>query len=87
MDRQAMEIISRCDADGFAEYLQTTRNTICGRHPIAVLLRAVEHLIQSGKRDRSSGIIFTHYAQSNQVNDKSDSSVSYASAYLALDKC
>jgi predicted class III extradiol MEMO1 family dioxygenase len=30
--------------DGFAAYLARTRNTICGRHPIGVLLHAVAHL-------------------------------------------
>lgn len=40
LDRRAIELIERQDADGFAAYLDKEQNTICGRHPIGVLLRA-----------------------------------------------
>lgn len=33
-----MEIIEKMKPEPFAEYLNEYRNTICGRHPIAVLL-------------------------------------------------
>ena len=36
---QAAEPILNCDFDGFTEYLAETRDTICGRGPIALLLR------------------------------------------------
>ena len=35
---QGMERIESLDPKAFSAYLQETRNTICGRHPIAVLL-------------------------------------------------
>lgn len=42
MDREGMALIERQDVPGWAAYLKRTGNTICGRHPIGVLLRAVE---------------------------------------------
>ncbi|KAJ3416821.1 2-oxoglutarate dehydrogenase complex E2 component [Chytridiales sp. JEL 0842] len=48
MDREGMDIIEKMDADGFVAYLKKTGNTICGRHPISVLLRALEHLKNDG---------------------------------------
>lgn len=27
------------DSEGFSKYLEETQNTICGRHPIAILLK------------------------------------------------
>jgi MEMO1 family protein len=39
-DREGMRLIEAKDPQGFAKYLQTTKNTICGRHPIGVLLQA-----------------------------------------------
>jgi len=46
-------------------------------------LRAIEHLKLSSQISIESRIVFTHYAQSNHVNDERDSSVSYAAAYLS----
>lgn len=34
-----MRLIEENNADGFSKYLSTYHNTICGRHPIGVLLR------------------------------------------------
>lgn len=39
LDRQGMDLIERQDPEGFAKYLKEFENTICGRHPIAILLR------------------------------------------------
>jgi len=33
-----MKLIENLDADGFHAYLANYKNTICGRHPIGVLL-------------------------------------------------
>lgn len=42
-----MSIIEQLDPISFTNYLKKYRNTICGRHPIGVLLnvRATKHLI------------------------------------------
>ena len=41
-----MEAIAKLDPGGFAEYLKKYENTICGRHPIGVLLNVSELHIQ-----------------------------------------
>jgi predicted class III extradiol MEMO1 family dioxygenase len=93
-----MERIETLSLDQFATYLSKTKNTICGRHPIGVLLGMVEDLYPGFERqseqepeveegdikDKAPYLKFIHYSQSSQVTDPSDSSVSYAAAYLYL---
>ncbi|CAG8494257.1 1115_t:CDS:2 [Paraglomus occultum] len=85
LDKEGMAIIERISHRQFTEYLGRTKNTICGRHPISVLLCALEVLtagIENGfERPR---IRFVHYAQSGKVVNERDSSVSYASAYVYI---
>lgn len=63
---------------GFAAYLRETNNTICGRHPIGVLMGALTALEAQGM---PSELRFTRYAQSSRCSSPRDSSVSYASAF------
>lgn len=74
LDRKGMTIIEDHNADNFRAYLVETGNTICGQHPILVLLETIRacHL---GLKTR-----FVKYDQSSQARVKMDSSVSYASA-------
>lgn len=65
----------------FADYLQRTRNTICGRHPIGVLLGALTTLQQRGS---CPDLKWVRYEQSSQCLTISNSSVSYASAYITF---
>lgn len=58
-----------------------TKNTICGRHPIGVLLGALTALEQE---DRAVTIKWVRYEQSSQCFNINDSSVSYASAYVVF---
>ena len=39
LDRTGMDIIERLDPASFTDYLKKYGNTICGRHPIGVLLQ------------------------------------------------
>lgn len=71
--------------DNFAAYLKETKNTICGRHPIGVLLAAAGHLQSSGWKEKAAELKFVRYEQSGAVVKPDDSSVSYASAYLKVD--
>jgi len=73
-----MEHIENKDFDGFTDYLNETKNTICGRRPIGVLLNIIENSSLSG----ALKVRFVQYAQSSQVIDPSDSSVSYASGVV-----
>lgn len=80
LDREGMKYIEEHNAQGFAEYLEKTNNTICGRHPIAVLLNTINHSKHAGKLKTK----FVKYAQSSQVTRSDDSSVSYASSITYL---
>ncbi|TPX72250.1 hypothetical protein SpCBS45565_g00544 [Spizellomyces sp. 'palustris'] len=51
LDREGMEIIETIDPKSFTAYLKKTRNTICGRHPIGVLLNAAAVLINGQTED------------------------------------
>lgn len=70
--------------DEFAAYLRATRNTICGRHPIGVLLGAVAALEEEEEAGGGAWRCeWVRYEQSSRVKRLADSSVSYASAFVA----
>ncbi|KAJ7070985.1 MEMO1 family [Mycena amicta] len=81
LDQEAMDIIARPPPSSahkaFADYLASTKNTICGRHPIGVLLGALTAL-----PDRKTELKWVRYEQSNECITLRDSSVSYASAWV-----
>lgn len=76
LDHQGMEAVESESVSGFREYLHATKNTICGRNPILVLLAIHQHSKTSFQTK------FIHYDQSSQCQDFNDSSVSYASAVV-----
>lgn len=86
LDHEAMTLLTlppstAADAHvSFAKYLAKTKNTICGRHPIGVLLGAMAFL------EKETGIHPTiewvRYEQSSACLTIRDSSVSYASAWI-----
>uniref|UniRef100_A0A1B0CMT0 Putative dioxygenase n=1 Tax=Lutzomyia longipalpis TaxID=7200 RepID=A0A1B0CMT0_LUTLO len=82
LDKNSMELIENLNPPAFTEYLKKYNNTICGRHPIGVLLQAVAHLKSRGY---SMSFKFLKYAQSSQCKSMSDSSVSYASGSLIFE--
>lgn len=67
----------------FQQYLRDYGNTICGRHPIGVLLQAIQTLRQSANPRMS--LKFLDYAQSSQCREMTDSSVSYAAGALVFE--
>jgi AmmeMemoRadiSam system protein B len=79
LDRLGMGLIEEGDPAAFTAYLATHGNTICGRHPIGVLLHA-----QRACRTRFT-TRFTRYAQSSRATSAHDSSVSYAAAVCVAD--
>jgi len=81
LDRQGMALIEAQDAAGFAQYQREYGNTICGRHPIAVLLHALNAL---PRQPTPHQLKFVRYVQSSQVRQPAESSVSYASAVVWL---
>jgi len=83
LDHTGMRIIEELDHDAFTRYLRETQNTICGRHPIGVLLAAISKLRKDGSQKQH--LKFVHYDQSNPCKTPRDSSVSYASAYVVVE--
>ncbi|EIN13698.1 UPF0103-domain-containing protein [Punctularia strigosozonata HHB-11173 SS5] len=91
LDHEAMNILTipantaTKDAHNvFAAYLAKTKNTICGRHPIGVLLGALAFIdsTKSGDQHNSITMRWVRYEQSSKCASPRDSSVSYASAYV-----
>ena len=64
----------------FAAYLAKTENTICGRHPIGVLLGALSQI--ENDNDTHPTLKWVRYEQSSPCHSVRDSSVSYASGYV-----
>ncbi|XP_068088018.1 protein MEMO1 isoform X2 [Hyperolius riggenbachi] len=81
LDRMGMNIIEQLDPVPFSNYLKKYHNTICGRHPIGVLLNAATELRRNGTNMSFS---FLNYAQSSQCRSWQDSSVSYAAGALVV---
>lgn len=85
LDKLGMKAIKDLKLESFATYLKIYGNTICGRHPIGVLLAAVEHLNNESDKDQSVPryrIKFLDYLQSSKCHHMYDSSVSYVAASL-----
>ncbi|XP_049815318.1 protein MEMO1 [Schistocerca nitens] len=85
LDKMGMDIIESLDPQAFTAYLKKYGNTICGRHPIGVLLQAVNSLQKSGSNGHRMCLKFLKYAQSSQCNNMNDSSVSYAAGALTIE--
>lgn len=83
LDETGMRLIEEMSPTGFTSYLKKYANTICGRHPIGVLLNAISSLQQSGNGLKPS-LKFLKYAQSSKCLNNFDSSVSYAAASLVI---
>lgn len=77
LDQAGMKLIEAGDTAGFTEYLSAFGNTICGRHPIGVLMHILDHSTTSFQTK------FVRYEQSSECTCMSDSSVSYASAVVS----
>jgi len=78
LDREGMNLVAGQNAAGFRKYLQRDGNTICGRHPILVLLETLAAAPESPLK-----VDFVKYAQSSAMRGMpppSSSSVSYACA-------
>ena len=70
-----MNIIESLDAPGFQDYLKKYENTICGRHPIAVLLN-VRHQHTHSKFKQVSPHLCV-IAGSERAADEESSPVQY----------
>lgn len=84
LDEMAMDAVESGVHGNFYKLIASTRNTVCGSHPIGVIMAALEALAADGLEDGKGKFKFIQYQRSGLVVDKKDYSVSYASAYAIL---
>jgi len=75
------QCIDACETGSHKAWLDTladTGNTVCGRHPIGVVMAAMEVLNSQAK------FKFVRYERSSECTKVEDSSVSYASAFAVI---
>ncbi|KAK5109098.1 hypothetical protein LTR62_007555 [Meristemomyces frigidus] len=83
------ECIGACESGNhmtWLEALEETSNTVCGRHPVGVMMAAVEEVRKSSNdlEQSAGGFNFVRYERSGEVDKVSESSVSYASAFAVI---
>lgn len=81
-DIASMAAITTGSTETFLETIQRTGNTVCGRHPIGVIMAGLEHI--QNKEGNKGRFHFIRYERSSDVFDVTDSSVSYVSAFAVL---
>ena len=91
VDLRTISAVETGDHGQFITNLQETGNTVCGRHPIGIVMSALAVLrargISSGMSAteiEKSKFKFIRYERSSDAVDVKDSSVSYASAFAVV---
>jgi AmmeMemoRadiSam system protein B len=87
LDQMAMDAVESGAHSAFSKVIKDTHNTVCGRHPIGVMMAALESVAEGalGGNDQGKGKFnFVQYQRSNLVKTHWDFSVSYASAYAVV---
>lgn len=96
VDEYCMQAVESGEPGRFLGALRETGNTVCGRHPITVVMAALEAVREQrrestggeggeGQRGQGNGRFrFVRYERSGLVHGIGDSSVSYASAFAVL---
>jgi AmmeMemoRadiSam system protein B len=85
LDQMAMDAVESGSHSEFSKVIRQTQNTVCGRHPIGVMLAALEVVAKEEELAEKNGkFSFVQYQRSNLVRKEGDSSVSYASAYAVV---
>lgn len=83
-DIATMAAITTGSAEAFLGIIDRTGNTVCGRHPIGVIMAALEVVTANQSADKQGRFHFLRYERSSDVSDPRDSSVSYVSAFAVL---
>jgi len=82
VDHLSMDAIEGGSHKEFLDVLEETGNTVCGRHPIGVVMAAIEVLEKDEKVSQGKGRFkFVRYERSSDCETYNDSSVSYCSAF------
>ena len=85
VDKATMDHIRTGTHESFLQSLRKTGNTVCGRHPIGVIMAAKEILEKKSVLDNAGAKFeFVRYARSSNCTKIADSSVSYASAFAII---
>lgn len=80
LDRQGMLVASSGSYDKWKSYLDQTDNTICGRTPLGIVIKAIEDIAE-GQGLEYGKLKWIGYNQSSKAFNVDDSSVSYASGF------
>ncbi|KAF2402832.1 UPF0103-domain-containing protein [Trichodelitschia bisporula] len=83
VDAESMDAIETGSHAEFLDQLARTGNTVCGRHPIGVIMAAIEAGGLQGEGNVGK-FKFVRYERSSLVHHIRDSSVSYCSAFAVL---
>ncbi|KAF2089191.1 UPF0103-domain-containing protein [Saccharata proteae CBS 121410] len=81
VDGYCMDAVESKNHKEFLDIIDKTKNTVCGRHPIGVMMAAVEALHLEGDKGKFR---FVRYERSSDCVRARDSSVSYCSAFAVL---
>lgn len=85
VDMECVEVAESGSHEAWLEVLRRTGNTVCGRHPIGILLAAIEELKKQGLVQQDRGKLkFVRYERSSEVRRVDESSVSYCSGFAVL---
>lgn len=84
VDGMCMDVVESGSHDTFLKVLRETGNTVCGRHPIGVVMAGMEVLRGEGDGKGQGRFTFVRYERSNDVVRAGESSVSYASAFAVI---
>ncbi|KAJ5095815.1 hypothetical protein NUU61_005171 [Penicillium alfredii] len=83
-DMATMAAITTGSAQTFLDTIERTGNTVCGRHPIGVIMAALEAVVAGRPAGKEGLFYFLRYERSSDAVDVADSSVSYVSAFAVL---
>ncbi|KAJ5338147.1 hypothetical protein N7452_004875 [Penicillium brevicompactum] len=83
-DMATMAAITSGSAKTFLGVIDRTGNTVCGRHPIGVIMAALQVVTAASPDDKQGRFYFLRYERSSDVVAVDDSSVSYVSAFAVL---
>ena len=90
VDKACMDAVETGSFDDWQSVLEETGNTVCGRHPIGVVMAAIEALDADENDAAGSGnewkrkFRFVRYERSSLCSSIRDSSVSYCSAFAVI---
>lgn len=83
-DVATMTAITTGSAETFLDVIKRTGNTVCGRHPIGVIMAALEVAAANSPAEKQGQFHFLRYERSSDAVDIMDSSVSYVSAVAVV---